>query len=200
MHFFILYENLIKKNIFFLMDDIFNNVISNCPWVENNFVNWFWSRFGLSLFFLHFVMYGISIWDKDIYIFILSIGLSVNSLIIWGFHVFFSVSSPFPGCGEQFGLPSNFSQQISFFYITYFGCLVHKDAQINSYRLHVISVWTTFTLYSLLYFPINTHFQILLGCLLGTFSGLIFLLLSFFVLFPNAHFLIELKHKIKNFI
>lgn len=182
------------------MDDIFNTILLNCPWVEDNWINWFWSYFSYSLLFLEYVMYGISIWDHDVRIFIISIGLTLNSILIYAFQKIYLVGSPFPGCGDKFVMPSGFSQQISFFYIAYFGFIFLRDGLINSYRLHVITIWTIFTLYSLVYFPFATHFQILFGCILGMFFGSIYLIFSIYILFPYADSLLSIKNQIRTFI
>src|SRR4051812_4599847 len=123
------------------MNDNFFKLIYNCPWVSNNVFDLFWSFFRSALSFLTWAMYGISIWVDDIHVFVVSNGLLLNQITISLYQRIFDHSPIFVGCGGYWGTPSDFSQQVSFFFSLFFHYLFIKERDINIHTIFLVSIW-----------------------------------------------------------
>lgn len=177
------------------MQDISRNIFNSCPWVYEGAWDNFWAFFRFSELFLTFSMWGISLWNKNIHIATVSFGITLNNLSSSFYQRFYGLKSPFYGCGDYLSTPSGFSQEVSFFYCLFFGYLYLRKYLVKRAILYLVSIWSVMTIYSLLYFPFNTHFQVVFGVLIGTLQGALYLLLIICFLY---NILEEIQRKLDN--
>lgn len=175
------------------MQDISRNIFDSCPWVSEGIWDHFWAFFRFSELFLTFSMWGISLWNKNMHIAAVSFGITLNNLSSSFYQRFYGLKSPFYGCGDYLSTPSGFSQEVSFFYCLFFGYLHLRKLLVKRAILYLVSIWSVMTIYSLLYFPFNTHFQVVLGVLIGTLQGILYLL---FITWFLYNFLDEIQQRL----
>jgi hypothetical protein len=167
------------------MDDIkFHNQLV-CPWARDSIISWIFVHTRLSIFLLQFILYGISLWNHEIHIFFVGLGLSANMLINTALQQYFKQNVPFPGCGENWGLPSFYAQQVMFFYVMFITYPAFWKTRTSSMRAALISIWCIFTIYGQLYLNYNHPTQIIVGALIGIVFGITYQGILFFYIAPN---------------
>lgn len=140
-------------------------------------------------------LFAISILRQEIYLFLLSLGLSFNWLICFFFQqVVFKQNGAFPNCGSPLQMPSFASQQIVFFQTMvafYAICWTKKIYWTNTILLHFFS---SLVVWARIFIGINTVQQLLVGAIFGLVLGTFYHCVLFYLIYP--HFKTILKWKI----
>lgn len=169
------------------MNDVYKSTLEFCPFFEDSFFDYFWLQFRFSVAFINYVFFGMGIWNKDIHLFLISIGLSLNESFAALFQKILGFESIFPECGDVLSTPPILATTISFFYIIQIFYQISGKFggfELSYYHSFLISFWNIFSLYSLFYLSYNSYFQIALGIIFGLCFAWIYIFILIAFIFP----------------
>lgn len=176
---------------FFALDQL-NCVAADCP--EFLWASW-GSGFMIALdyypTYLTVVMYSLSLYQHDLYLFLVSLSLSfdtgINIALLW----IIQQPGPFPNCGSTYEMPSFATQHAAIFV-----CMMSSYAflwrlSVPSKKIFLMYLFLFSVQLARVYIGSNTRIQLLVGSVVGVVEGLIYQAIIYFVIYPRRRSIME---------
>jgi hypothetical protein len=133
---------------------------------------------------LTLTLYAITLYHNELYFLLLSICLTLDTFVSVGLQYAIGLPSRFPGCGNQYEMPSFSSQHITLFITMVLTFSSVWRRSIAARRIVLINTGMAFTQIARVYIGINRSSELFFGCMVGLIESALFQCIIYFIIYP----------------
>jgi len=163
----------------------------NCPNYDASLISRIFVLTRFSSIAITLIMYFSGIWYRELYLLIFGIGLSLDSLLNTLLQNIIEQPVPNEGCGGEFGMPSELSQHILFFYtmLVTFPILYTQSAGIVN--IAIVTLVTSFVCAAQVHLGYNDSAQVAAGAVIGSTFGFVYQMIVFLTIYPRFNWILD---------
>lgn len=164
--------------------------VSACPLYKHTFAS---PILLMTIVFPHYMTFSllaISLYRQELYVFLISISLTLSYPLNFLLQNIFRDAPRFIGCYSEFGGPSFASQQLMFLIVILASYPFFFQRPFKIKAVFVLNFVNVFILFSWVWIGANTNLELFAGSIVGTILALLFQLFVYFIVSHRVQWLL----------